>query len=86
MDRPIRIALTAAALSVMLPINSRVADAQQKRLSAEQTKVVSVVSAVFEAAAQDDLTKFHAVVAPGFYLYDAGARLDGDKIMAVIKS
>jgi hypothetical protein len=86
MNRQIRIALTAAALSVMLPGNSRIAGAQQNRLSADEGKVVSVVSAVFDAAAQDDLTKFHTVVAPGFYLYDAGARLDGDKIMAVIKS
>jgi hypothetical protein len=33
------------------------------------------VKAIFAAAAVDDLAKFHAVVAPGFYLYDAGGAI-----------
>jgi ketosteroid isomerase-like protein len=86
MKWPIRFALTAAALSFMLSVDVYIAGAQQRRLSADQAKIVSAVSAVYEAAAEDDLTKFHAVVAPGFYLYDAGKRLDGDEIMALIKS
>jgi Domain of unknown function (DUF4440) len=86
MKWPIRFALTAAALSVMLSVDVCAAGTQQRRLSTDQAQVVDAISAVYEAAAQDDLTKFHAVVAPGFYLYEAGKRLDGDKIMSLIRS
>jgi hypothetical protein len=59
---------------------------QERALSADQGQVVDTVKGVFSAAAVDDLVKFHAVVAPGFYIYDAGARFDGDAIMALIKA
>ncbi|WP_050059648.1 nuclear transport factor 2 family protein [Silvibacterium bohemicum] len=53
--------------------------------SAEQQKVVDVMDTFFAAAHDDDLTKFHSVTAPGFYIYDNGARFNGDSIMNLIK-
>lgn len=60
--------------------------AQVKPLSADQQQVVDTVKAVFAAATKDDLAKFHAVTAPGFYLFDGGTRFDGDAIMKLAKS
>jgi SnoaL-like domain len=59
---------------------------QERALSADQMQVVDTVKAIFAAAALDDLAKFHAVVAPRFYIYDAGARFDGDAIMTLMKA
>ncbi len=58
----------------------------QEILSAEQRRVVDTVRAVFAAARTDDVEKFRSVVAPGFYIFEAGTRLDGKAIMALIKA
>ncbi len=60
-------------------------DAQEKPLSAEQIQVVDAVKTIYVAAAADDLAKFHSVIAPGFYIFDGGARFDGDTIMKLMK-
>ncbi|WP_158943090.1 nuclear transport factor 2 family protein [Granulicella sp. S190] len=82
----VRIAIAVTAVVILIAANVRPATGQQKVLSADGIQVVSAVSAIFDAAAHDNLAKFHAVVAPGFYLYDAGARFDGDAIMTLIKA
>jgi hypothetical protein len=65
------------------PINAR---AQQEPLTADQARIVDTVSTIFAAAVTDDAAKFNRVIAPGFYIYDAGARFNGDAIMALIKA
>jgi ketosteroid isomerase-like protein len=65
---------------------SAVTRAQQKVLTADQIQVVNAVTAIFDAATHDDLGKFHSVVEPGFYIFDAGARFDGESIMNLIKA
>ena len=62
------------------------ARAQQKSLTPDQQQVVDTVSTVFTAARADDLAKFDSVIAPGFYIFDGGARVNGDSIMALIKA
>ena len=62
------------------------ATAQQKSLTPDQQQVVDTVSTIFTAARADDLAKFDSVIAPGFYIFDAGARFEGDAIMALIKA
>jgi ketosteroid isomerase-like protein len=62
------------------------ARAQQKPLTSDQKQVVDTVSTVFTAARADDVAKFDSVVAPDFYIFDGGARFDGDSIMALIKA
>jgi hypothetical protein len=44
------------------------------------------VNTIFAAALTDDVAKFDSVIAPGFYIYDVGARFNGDSIMALIKA
>ena len=58
----------------------------QSTNAAEQTKIVDAVKTIFVAAKADDLEKFHSLIAPGFYLYDNGARFNGDAIMTLMKS
>jgi hypothetical protein len=86
MSMRVRSILAATVLALMLFGDVGVVRGQQGVLSADQAQVVSTVSAIFSAAEQDDLAKFHAVVAPGFYIFDAGARFDGDAIMTLIKA
>ena len=54
--------------------------------STDQAAIVDTVKAMFAAAQADDLVKFHSITAPGFYLYDNGARFDGEAIMKLMKS
>jgi hypothetical protein len=82
----VRSGFAASALALMFFVDVGVARSQQRALTADQTQVVRTVSAIFDAAAQDDLEKFHSVVGPGFYIFDAGSRFDGDSIMTLIKA
>jgi hypothetical protein len=82
----VRSIFAANVLAIVLAFAVRSSSGQERALSADQGLVVDTVKAIFAAAALDDLAKFHAVVAPGFYLYDAGARFDGDAIMMLIKA
>jgi Domain of unknown function (DUF4440) len=59
---------------------------QAKSLTADQNRVVDVLTSVFAAAEADDTAKFDSLLAPGFYMFDNGKRFDGDAIMALIKS
>jgi hypothetical protein len=86
MSMKVRSVFAATVLALMLFVAVRSSSGQQGALSADQAQVVDAVKGVFAAAAVDDLSKFHAVVAPGFYLYDAGARFDGDAIMTLMKA
>jgi hypothetical protein len=58
----------------------------QQPSSSEQQKVVDVMSTFFAAAHDDDLAKFNSIVAPGFYIFDNGARFNGDSVMTLIKN
>ncbi|WP_433969123.1 nuclear transport factor 2 family protein [Tunturiibacter gelidiferens] len=86
MSMKVRSTLAATVLALMLFVAVCRSSGQQRALSADQAQVVDTVKAIFSAASLDDLAKFHAVVAPGFYIYDAGARFDGEAIMTLIKA
>jgi ketosteroid isomerase-like protein len=66
--------------------NVSTAGAQQKSLTPDQKQIVDTVSTIFTAAHADDVAKFDSVIAPGFYIFDGGARFNGDSIMALIKA
>ncbi len=80
-----RTALVAIALAVCFA-NIPTAGAQQKLLTADQIQIVNTVSMIFTAARTDDVAMFDSVIAPDFYIYDGGARFNGDTIMAFIKA
>jgi hypothetical protein len=86
MSPQLRTALIAVTLVMAFAANPITASAQQKLLTADQSRIVDTVSTIFAAALTDDVAKFDSVIAPGFYIYDVGARFNGDSIMALIKA
>jgi hypothetical protein len=52
----------------------------------QDQQIVDALRTMFAAAKTDNLDQFHSVVAPDFYLFEAGNRLNGDAIMQVIKT
>jgi Domain of unknown function (DUF4440) len=80
---PIALAVTFA---LIFSPNVSTVRAQQKSLTSDQRQVVDTVSAIFTAARADNVAKFDSVIAPGFYIFDGGARFNGDTIMALIKA
>jgi len=85
MSSRLHIALTTTALAAMFTATP-IARAQHKPLTADQAQIVATVSTIFAAAQTDDVAKFDSVIAPDFYLYDGGARFNGDTIMAFLKT
>jgi hypothetical protein len=78
--------LIGVTLLLALSANPIAARAQQKSLTVDQARIVDTVSTIFAAALTDDVAKFDSVIAPDFYIYDGGARFNGDSIMALIKA
>jgi len=83
-----RLSLILAALVFSLHFSTSVctARAQQKPLTTDEEQIVDTVSTIFTAARADDVAKFDSVIAPGFYIFDGGARFNGDSIMTLIKA
>ena len=52
----------------------------------QEQEVIDTVRTTFAAALTDDTAKFDSVIAPHFYMFDGGARFNGDTIMAFIKA
>jgi hypothetical protein len=44
----------------------------------EEQQIVDTVSTIFAAALTDDVAKFDSVIASDFYIFDGGARFNGD--------
>jgi hypothetical protein len=80
-----RVAPVTIAFALMFSANVSTARAQQK-LTAEQTQIVDTVSTIFTAARADDLAQFDSVIGSDFYIFDGGARFNGDSVMAFIKA
>jgi hypothetical protein len=85
-DGKIVAALSRPGGALGLSANVSTARAQQKLLTADQTQIVNTVSTIFTAAPTDDVAKFDSVIASDFYIYDGGARFNGDAVMAMIKA
>ena len=81
-----RVAPATIAIALMLSATISTARAQQKHLTAEQTQIADTVSTIFIAARADDVAKFDSVIASDFYIFDGGARFNGNSIMSFIKA
>ena len=85
MPSKLTIALAVTSALFFSP-NVFTARAQQKPLTSDQRQVVDTVTTIFTAARADDVAKFNSVITSGFYIFDLGARFNGDSIMALIKA
>jgi hypothetical protein len=86
MSSRLHIAVATTALALIFAVKAATAGAQQKRATADQARIVDTVSMIFTAALTDDVAKFDSVIASDFYIFDGGARFNGDSIMAFIKA
>jgi hypothetical protein len=76
----------AVTFALIFSSNVFTARAQQKPLTSDQRQVIDAVSTIFTAARADDVAKFNSFIASGFYIFDVGARFNGDSVMALIKA
>jgi Domain of unknown function (DUF4440) len=81
-----RISIATITFALVFSSALSTASAQQESAASNTTQILDTVKALFAAASADDLAKFDSVVTPDFYMYDAGARVNGDSIMALIKT
>jgi ketosteroid isomerase-like protein len=81
-----RLAVATISFALIGSTHVSTARAQQSSSISDKTQIVETLSGIFTAAGADDVAKFDALIAPGFYMYDAGARFNGDSIMALIKA
>jgi hypothetical protein len=81
-----RVAPATIAIALTLSASIATAGAQQKHLTVEQTQIADTVSTIFIAARADDVAKFDSVIASDFYIFDGGARFNGNSIMSLIKA
>ena len=79
-----RFSIILATVSLFSSTNA--ARAQQKPLTAEEKQIVDTVSTIFTALRADDVATFDSVIVPGFYIFDGGARFNGDSMMDFIKA
>jgi ketosteroid isomerase-like protein len=86
MSSQLHIALATAALALTFSANPVPARAQHKPVTADQAQIINTVSTIFAAARTDDVAKFDSVIASDFYIYDVGARFNGDSVMAGVKA
>ncbi len=81
MSSRLRTYLLAVAVALIFSANVSTAG-----LNADETQIVHTVRTIFTAARADDVPKFDSVIASHFYIFDRGARFNGDAIMAFIKA
>jgi ketosteroid isomerase-like protein len=86
MSSQLTIVVATIFSALIVSANVSTARAGQKSLTADQTQIVDTVSTIFTAARTDDVAKFDSVIASDFYIYDGGARFNGDAVMNVIKA
>ena len=81
-----RLAIATISFALIFSTNVSTARAEQSSSPSDKGQIVDTVSGIFTAARADDVAKFDSLIAPGFYIYDGGARFNGDSIMAFIKA
>jgi ketosteroid isomerase-like protein len=52
----------------------------------EQQQIIDAFTGLFAALANENTAKFQSITSPGFYIFDGGARFDGDSVLGLIKT
>jgi ketosteroid isomerase-like protein len=86
MSLQLRITRITIGVALMSFVLVSAASAQQKVLTKEQTQIVETVNSLFTALQTEDAAKMNSVIAPGFYVFEGGARFNGEAMMALIKA
>jgi ketosteroid isomerase-like protein len=86
MSLQIRTALLASGLALMPSVFVSAARAQEKVPMDDQSQIVDRMNTMFTALETDDAAKLDSIVAPDFYMFEGGARFNGNSILAVMKA
>ena len=86
MSLQLRMTLIAIGMALMSLVHVSATRAQQKVLTDEQAQIVDTVNTMFAALQTDDAAKLNSIIAPDFYIFDAGTRFNGEAMMGLIKS
>jgi hypothetical protein len=85
-----RLAIATISFALIFSTNIFTARAEQSSSPSDKAQdkaqIIDTLSGMFAAARADDVAKFDSLLAPGFYIYDGGARFNGDSIMTFIKA
>jgi ketosteroid isomerase-like protein len=76
----------AVATAAFLLLINLMASPSQRATAPEQTEVVETVKALFAALREENTAQFDSVVSPDFYAFEGGSRLNGEALMALIKT
>jgi hypothetical protein len=71
-------------MAVLLSCGASTASAACRPRPGDTDAVVKTMQDFFDAAARDDLDKFHDLVLGSFYPYDGGKRWEGDSLMRAL--
>ena len=82
----LRIAIATVASIFLVSIVGLEAEQPRKPPTPEQTQIVDTLNTLFAAARAENVEKFNSVLAPNFYMFDGGLRLNGETLMALVKS
>ncbi len=72
-------------LLLTLTISALAADQQPAPAIADEVQVPEVVRSMFVALSAEDIPKLRSLIAPNFYAFDAGGRINGDALIDLIK-
>jgi ketosteroid isomerase-like protein len=86
MSLQLRITLMTIGLAVVSFVHVSAASAQQKVLTKEQTQILETVNTLFTALQSEDAAKLNSITTPDFYVFEGGARCNGESMMGLIKS
>jgi len=81
-----RISIATVCLILIYLNQPSAVRAEQKSAGSDTTQIIDTLRAIFTAARTDDTAKFDSLVTPNFYMYDGGARFNGDSIMSLLKA
>lgn len=70
----------------MRSANLSAARAQQKVLTSDQRQIVDAVNIILTALRTENAAKLTSVIAPDFYIFDGGTRLNEESLTAAIEA
>jgi ketosteroid isomerase-like protein len=76
----------AVPSAVFLLLINLMASPSQSATTPEQTEVVETVQALFAALREENPAQFDSVVSSDFYAFEGGSRLNGEALLALIKT
>jgi len=86
MSLQLRVALVIIGFALISSADVSAARAQQKVLTNDQRQIVGALNTLLTAFRTDDIAKLNSVIAPDFYIFDAGIRFNGEALITAIKA